>query len=151
MVHEEAVPGTASATVGRAGPGDKLAAVADRSRSSRPSGGGRRRVTSTPSPSSPAIAPQAAPPAEAGGPQNRSPEAQPGHLRPDRRYRLPSCRPLLGPAHAPGQPGTGGGQPGAAFDHHEREPGAADQQQVDQRVLAQMMRQRSHVDQLVKQ
>jgi hypothetical protein len=60
-------------------------------------------------------------------------------------------RPLLGPAHAPGQPGTGGRQPGAADGHHEREPGDADQQQVDQRVLAQMMRQRSHVDQLVKQ
>jgi hypothetical protein len=60
-------------------------------------------------------------------------------------------RPLLGPAQAPAQPGTGGRQPGAALDYHEREPGAADQEQVDQRVLAQMMRQRSHVDQLVKQ
>jgi len=45
----------------------------------------------------------------------------------------------LEPAHAPGQPGTRGRQPGTAFDHHEREPGAADKQQVDQRVLAQMM------------
>ena len=37
-----------------------------------------------------------------------------------------------------------GRQPGAAFDHYEREPGAADQQQVEERVLAQMVRQRVH-------
>jgi hypothetical protein len=57
---------------------------------------------------------------------------------PGRRSPLPAAVvwPLLGPAPAPGQPGTGGRQLGAAFDHHEREPGAADQQQVDQRVLA---------------
>jgi hypothetical protein len=37
-----------------------------------------------------------------------------------------------------------GRQPDPAFDHHEREPGAADQQQVHERVLAQMMRQEMH-------
>jgi hypothetical protein len=36
-------------------------------------------------------------------------------------------------------PSWSGRQPGTAFDHNEREPGAADKQQVDQRVLAQMM------------
>jgi hypothetical protein len=50
----------------------------------------------------------------------------------------------------PGQPGACGRQPGAAFDHHEREPGAADQQQVDERILAQMMGQGLH-GQRVKQ
>jgi hypothetical protein len=37
-----------------------------------------------------------------------------------------------------------GRQPDPAFDYHEREPGAADQQQVHERVLAQMMRQGMH-------
>jgi hypothetical protein len=37
-----------------------------------------------------------------------------------------------------------GRQPDPAFDHHEREPAAAEQQQVDEGVLAQMMRQGSH-------
>jgi hypothetical protein len=37
-----------------------------------------------------------------------------------------------------------GHQPGPAGGRYEREPGAAEQQQVDERVLAQMMRQGMH-------
>jgi hypothetical protein len=37
-----------------------------------------------------------------------------------------------------------GRQPDPAFDHHEREPAAAEQEQVEQRVLAHMMRQGMH-------
>jgi hypothetical protein len=37
-----------------------------------------------------------------------------------------------------------GREPGPAGDGHEREPGAADQQQVHERVLGQMMRQEMH-------
>jgi hypothetical protein len=37
-----------------------------------------------------------------------------------------------------------GRQPDPAFDHHEREPGAAEQQQVGERVLAQVVGQGSH-------
>ena len=43
------------------------------------------------------MAPQASPLAEAGGPQDHSPEAQLGHLGDDHRYRLPSCGRCSGP------------------------------------------------------
>jgi hypothetical protein len=42
------------------------------------------------------------------------------------------------------EPVAGGRQPGSAFDHYEREPAAAEQQQVEQRVLAHMVRQWMH-------
>ena len=83
--------------------------------------------------------------AVAGGPQNRSPGAA---RPPGRRLPLPPAavvRPLLGRAHAPGQPVARGRQLGAAGGRHQREHAApAEQQQVDQGVLAQMMRQGMH-------
>ena len=67
-----------------------------------------------------------------------------GSSRSSEEMSTSTLRLLLRPAHAPSQPGTHGRQPGAAFDHHEREPGASDEQQVEQRVLAQMMRHGMH-------
>ncbi|HWD46279.1 MAG TPA: hypothetical protein VHM23_21655 [Actinomycetota bacterium] len=47
-----------------------------------------------------------------------------------------TLRPLLGPAHAPSKSGAHGRQPGVAFDGHEREPGAAEDQQRSEGFLA---------------
>jgi hypothetical protein len=52
------------------------------------------------------------------------------------------------PGH-PHEPGAGGRQPGAADGHHQRQAPAAKHQQLDERLLARVMRQGVHGRQLV--